>query len=246
MDQIGACNLALGSIGAKTTISSLTENSAAARQCLLQYAASLEAVLQAAHWNFARAQVTLALLKDGTVTPSQNVPQPWQYEYAYPSDCVAARYLMPLFTSDGQTVPGTPGLPCYQGPPRVPFLISSDLDSQGNRNKVILTSQPDAVLVYTTRIEDVSLFDGQFVLAFAAYMGSRMAIPLTGDKAMAKMAFDQADATCRTAQASNGNEGLTVIDTVADWIQARGYTSDWAAQPGSMFILPPTNLSMVS
>lgn len=246
MDQVGLCNLALGSVGAKTTISSLTESSAAARQCLLQYDAAAEAVLQAAHWNFARAQVTLSLLKDGTATPSQNVPQPWVYEYAYPSDCVAARYVMPLFATDGSSVPGVAAMPYYQGPPRVPFLISSDLDSQGNRNKVILTNQPSAVLVYTTRIDDVSLFDGQFVLALAAYLGARVAIPLTGDKNMAKMAFDQADRTCRTAQASNGNEGLTVVDSTPDWISARGYSADWGNPPGSLYILPPVNLSMVS
>lgn len=245
MDKVGICNLALGAVGARTTISSLTESSAAARQCALQYDAALEAVLSAAHWNFARKQTQLALLKDGTLSPPDNVPQPWLYEYAYPADCVQARYMVPMFNNLPASVPGAASMPYYIGAP-VRFIVSSDVDTQGNANKVFLTNQPNAVLVYTTRIEDVTLFDGQFVLALANYLGARMAIPLSGDKKLMQMAYQLADATTKAARASNGNEGLTVDDHIPDWMRVRGYASDWAYPPGSMFVLQPQNLTLIS
>lgn len=245
MDPIGICNMALGSVNARITISNLQENNLAAIQCALQYAPSLEAVLQAAHWNFARAQVSLALLKDGTKSPPDSVPQPWQYEYAYPADCVQARYVMPMFNSPTPSVPGTAALPYFSGN-AVPFLVSSDLDSTGARNKVILCNEANAILVYTTRITDVNLFDGSFVIAFANYLGARVCIPLSGDKSMMKVAYELADSTCRTAQASNGNEGLTVIDNVPDWMRVRGYQSDWGYPGRGPFVCAPINLTMVS
>lgn len=245
MDKTGLCNLALGSVGARSTISNLQEGSDASLQCLLQYDMALEAVLQAAHWNFARAQISLALLKDGTKSPPDSVPQPWQYEYAYPADCVQARYVMPLFNSPTPSVPGTAALPYFSGN-AVPFLVSSDLDTNGARNKVILTNQANAVLVYTTRITDVSLFDGAFLVAFANFLGARVCIPLSGDKNMMKGAYALADSTCRAAQASNGNEGLTVTDTVPDWMRVRGYQSDWGYPGQGAFVCAPINLTMVS
>lgn len=244
-DLIGIWNLALSAAGARDTVSSPNEQSKPARECALQYLPALEAVLQAAHWNFARAQVSLALLKDATKSPPDNVPSPWLYEYQVPADCVQARYVMPIVGNQPAVAPGATSMPYYVGPP-VSFLISSDLDAQGNRIKVILTNQAQAVLVYTARITDPSLFDGQFTLALSAYLAHRLTIPLSGDKQLSRDNFQLADSTTKAARASNGNEGLTVIDSIPDWIRVRGYASDWAYPPGSMFIIQPNNLTQIT
>lgn len=253
MDPVSIANLALGLVNVRTTISSFTEPSAAAEQINLQYLPSLEACLNAAHWNFARAQVSLAVLKAMVGTPenptnaaaSAQPPQPWLYSYAYPADCVQARFIMPTFNSVPSNVPGTAPTPTYSLDP-VRFLVSTDLDAQGNRVKVILTNQPGAILVYTTRITDANLFDGQFVIAFSNYLAARISIPLSGDKAMMKAAWDLADVTTRQAQASNGNEGITVNDHIPDWIRVRGYASDWAYPAGSIFFTGPQNLTLIA
>lgn len=200
-------------------------------------------MLAGVHWNFARKQVAMALLKD--ITLGQSVPPPWNYEYAYPSDCLGARYVLPQLAATGGSVPGSAPVQSVASGP-VYFLPSSDTDSNGNDSNVILTNQPQAILVYTKRITNTNLFGPDFVDAFAYYLGSRICVALTGDKAMARSAFEMADKLVRAAQASNGNEGLTVIDSVPDWIRVRGYESDWASPPGSITWCQPVSLSMVT
>lgn len=243
--QIAICNLALDAIGTRSTISSLTEGSAEAAVCARQYEPALEAVLQAAHWNFARKQIALAVLKDGTVQPSQNVPVPWVYEYAVPNDMLSARYVMPTAVSQNSTFVGTPAVQ-YPITPPVRFITASDQDTNGNPINVILTNQAQAILVYTFRCTNVNLFDAQFVRAFANYLGYLLAIPLSGDKQLAKMAFQIADTTCKQAQASNGNEGLTIIDDVPDWITTRGHIWDWGHAQDGNWVFPPQSLAWVS
>ena len=135
-------------------------------------------------------------------------------------------------------------MPYFTGP-AVRFLISTDLNTQGNRIKILLSNQPLAQLVYTARITDPTLYDQQFATALAAYLATRIGMPLTGDKKLVMAAFQIADSTTRAARASNGNEGLTIIDTIPDWIRVRGYAADWAYPPGSMFIIEPQALTMI-
>lgn len=243
--QINICNLALDAMGARSTIASLTEGSAESAACSRQYEPALEAVLQAAHWNFARKQVALTLLKDGTQTPSQNVPVPWVYEYAVPSDSLQMRYVMPISVSQNTSFVGTPATQ-YPITPPVRFIVSSDQDTNGNPINVILTNQPNAIGVYTFRCTNVNLFDSQFVRAFANYLGYLLAIPLSGDKNLAKMCFQVADSTCKQAQASNGNEGIEIHDAIPDWIQTRGYVWDWGHAQNGQWIFPPQSLAFVS
>lgn len=246
--DVQIANLALDAIGARATIASLSENSAEARALSRQFEQAREDVLSAAHWNFARKQLTLTLLKDGTLSPPDTVPQPWLYEYAYPSDCVAARYVMPLFTDVGvgasifgpDFAMGARG--DSQSPP-VRFLVSTDEDDQGNPLRVILTNQPQAVLVYTARITNPQVYDGPFTRALANYLGALVSIALTGDKALARQAFQIADNTTKEARRINGNEGITVIDSVPDWLRTRGIESQ--ASSGA-YIQNPTDLSFIT
>lgn len=238
--------MALDAIGTRSTIGSLSEPSAEARALSRHYAPALDSILSAAHWNFARKQANLTLLKDASLSPPQTTPPPWIYEYAYPSDCVQGRYVMPMWSNLPASVPGAASaIPFFIGPP-VRYIVSTDSDANGNDIPVILTNQPQAIFVYTKRVTNTALFSPDFVQAFANYLGWKISIPLSGDKAMAKMAFEIADKTCKDAQKSNGNEGITVIDTVPDWMRVRGFENDWASPPGSMFYTAPQNLTMIS
>lgn len=247
-DEVTICNLALDSIGSRSEIASLTEDSQSARTLSLHYAPAVEAILQAAHWNFARAQASLAVLKAAAGTPENPngtgavPPTPWLYEYALPTDMCQARYVMPTLQSPAGS--GT-SVPSYQGQP-VRFLIAADTDTTGNRINVLLTNQPQAILVYTYRVTNPQLFDGQFVVALANLIGSRICLRLNGDKAMAKMAFQIADQATKEARASNGNEGLTVIDSVPDWMRVRGYAADWAYPSGAFCLTAPQNLTFIT
>lgn len=241
---VDICNLALDAIGTRSTISSLSEQSKEAKACARHYAQAVSSILQAARWNFARKQAPLSLLKDATLNPPQTVPVPWVYEYAYPSDCVQGRFILPQWWVGPSGVPGAVAAPQSNAPP-VRWLVGLDQDASSNNIKVILTNQPNAVLVYTAQINDTGLYDDQFVEALYNYLGWRICATLSGDKTLAKMAFqvakDKTDAAC----ASNGNEGITVIDNIPDWIRVRGYASDWAYPPGSFYSIEPQALTMI-
>lgn len=248
-------NLALFSVGSRSSIAALNENSSEARAVNRQWPTAVDEVLNAAHWNFARKQFPLTLLKAALGTPENpsdatQVPlQPWLYEYAYPSDCVQARYVLPLFTSTGVSTsifgPDFQQVASYPEAGTIRFLVATDTDENGNDIKVILTNQPQAVLVYTKRVTDALLFDAPFARALANYLGACICLGINGDKQMASNAFRVADMTTKNARASNGNEGITVIDTLPDWIAERGYAPVNGCNNGG-FVAAPIDLSYIS
>lgn len=242
--QVEIANMALDVIGARSTIASLNEGTPEANAINRQYPNALDSVLRAAHWNFARRQVPLTLLQDGT--NGGKVPTPWLYEYAYPSDCLLMRRIMPSV----QVTPvaggtGQPSPVAAMAPP-VKFILSTDMDASGNPVQVILTNQPQAVGIYTFRNQNTQMFDPLFVQCLAHYLGARICIPLTGDKVMMKNAMEMAHQFSLDAQAKNGNEGITVIDTMPEWIRVRGYAADWAYPDGGIYSYGPQALSMVT
>lgn len=242
-------NLALAAIGTRSTIASLTEASTEARAVSLHYSRTLEELLRASHWNFARKQTLLTLLHDAT--QGQTAPTPWLYEYALPSDYLYARYVMPNIEVTPPNPPASAptaqvNQPNYIGPP-IQFLISSSLNDSDQQITTLLTNQPSAILVYTCRVTNPNLYDSMFLTAFSHLLASRICVQLTGDKQMARSEFQIADDLVRAARARDGSEGLVVIDSIPDWMRVRGYASDWAYPGGSMFVgYPPQNLTPIS
>jgi hypothetical protein len=79
-DAVSICNLALQRVGA-TSISSLTEDSTAARACSRVYAQARDSELRAHVWSFARERVQVA-------ADSTNPVFGYTKRYALPSDCL--------------------------------------------------------------------------------------------------------------------------------------------------------------
>jgi hypothetical protein len=243
MDQVTLWNMALQACGTRSTIASVNEGSNEAIALAVQWDNALDCVLAAAHWDFARRQGLLTLLNDAT--QGQAVPTPWLYEYAYPSDCVQARFIFPqVFVDVPTTTVGTPSAVTGVGSP-VRFLVGNDADQQGNDIKVILTNQPQAMAVYTRRVTSPSIWAPQFCHALALYLGSLVCMQITGDKQLALGLFEKADAACKSAAATNGREGLTIIDTIPDWMKVRGYASDWGYPDGGYFSYGPQALTSI-
>lgn len=136
-------NQSLDAIGWANTITDLQEGSVEARILLRNYAPTVEQTLRAAHWNCARRQAAMMLLQDasgntegvGTGTPGMGL---WIYSYAWPVDCLKARYvpitgaLNPPIPANNIQTPSTPqtSLPSPWPVARTlpaPFLVSSDL-----------------------------------------------------------------------------------------------------------------------
>ncbi len=74
------CNLALGHLG-EGRVTSLEEDSVAARACALHFAAVRDQVLRSHRWNFAQDRVSLAQLAEAPAFG-------WAYQYELPADCL--------------------------------------------------------------------------------------------------------------------------------------------------------------
>lgn len=245
------CNQALSRIGTRSTIASLTEASKEARACNLVYQQTRDEVLSMAFWNFAKKTASLSLLKSAPGTPTNQTgatqwssaypAPPWLYEYSYPSDCLQFRMIVPQIDTG---VIGTPLMsnfasyaPYVQAPwAAVIFETATDTDVQGSQINVVLTNQYQAIGVYTMRVENPNLWSNNFVQAMVCAVGAKIAQPLTGDKAVRSEMYKLANDQIIQARQSDGNEGLTIIDTPASWIAARDSVNPWNG-PG-YFIAP--------
>lgn len=90
-------NQSLDAIGWPDVLGEIEDGSRHAQVVLRAYRECLKQLLRAAHWDMARKSVPLVLLADATgQTPNVGsiVPNPnFTFEYAYPADCVKARFV---------------------------------------------------------------------------------------------------------------------------------------------------------
>jgi hypothetical protein len=245
---VDICNNALSSIGTRSTISSLDEDSPEARACAFQYPTALGTLLRAAPWNFARKFITLSLLKalPGTIeNPTEPVdslwhesypPPGWFYSYAYPSDAIMVRYVLPQIMSMTST-----GVPIFSSgnyspptinPGPVRFAVTTDQDDAGNQVKVVCTNASQAIACYTYACDNPDLWDASFIGAMQDAVAGAITITLTGKIQLARGMLGKANESIMAARANDGNEGLTIYDTVPDWIRIRGYNYYDGLSPG--------------
>ncbi len=253
--DVDICNQALGRIGCRDSIASLQEQTTEGRTCNLYYATTRDEMLRAAQWNFARKVAYLSVLKAAPGTPENPNPSngvwnpgtmpapPWLYSYAYPSDCIRMRSIMPNYNSSGAgtgvpifSVPTEVPPPLYVGAQGVRFIEGTDTNQQGQQVKCVLTNAEQALGVYTMRIFNPDIFDAQFKTAFISALAYRLARPLSGNKDLAQEARAEAAQAVMQARISDGNEGTTNVNRIPDFLAVRGYSGEWTTPVGG--ILP--------
>ena len=244
-------NRVLDALGMNVTIGDLEDGSREAAVLLRSYQPCLEQLLRAAHWNFARKQAPLLLLGDATgqtVGVGTTVQQPWTYCYAYPTDCVRARYL-PLLAAvtapvTGATgvIPGTVATPVGVGAyfrSRAKFVVSTDYnypppvgsDPVGtsgiavDARTVVNTNVQNAQLVYTALQGWPTLWDPLFTSAFIAFLASETVLALVPDRklslGMRQQQITIAQSKITAARVADGNEGVYSVAREASWISSR-------------------------
>jgi len=252
---VDIANRALSSIGTRSTIASLIEQSNEARQCNLLIQPLRQELLRMAPWNCATFFNNLAVICAAPGTPENPSatqtqwergipPPPWAYEYAYPSDCLRPLWIVPQFSTGFSsgipiTTAVTGGAPQYWNGPPITFKVATDEigpdgtpEDGGHVQRVILTNQEDAILCYIKDVSNPDVMDQQFIQAWVAGLAGRLAFSLTGNKDLANMKIGEANSYVQIARAGDGNEGLTINNTTPDWIRIRGVSFNDGSQYG--------------
>lgn len=202
-------NEALDAIGWPRQIDDIEDGSTESRVMNRAYWQCRRQLLRASHWAFARKKAPMLMLADCTgQTPNVGnlVCGPFTYEYAYPTDCLKARFVpwndKPVGTSIPQGNIAIPGTALYTNMDNQPpglgrmrvarFLLTSDTNyppSPGQQTwevsgespqqrQVILTNVNQADLVYTADVLYPSVFDPLFRSALVSFMAATVCMKL--------------------------------------------------------------------
>lgn len=190
-------NMALSHVGVSSFIETLSEDSVEANQISLWYDFSREQALEMLDWNFARKRQTLATHSDD---PPDGV---WSYRYQYPADALKVRTLVNPAGKDADAIP---------------FEIEN---SEDGSNKTILTDLDEAVVVYTFKLQDTSLFSPMFVEALSFLLAHHIAFALTGNPETKKELLQAYFSITRVAQAYIANEGQAAPPRDAEHVRVR-------------------------
>lgn len=161
--DVQICNMALSHIGSEARVSSISppDGSVEAGHCATFYDIARTELLEPGNWAFALKRASLA-----QVTNPSTV---WAYAYTKPADCLRPlRILRPsiaitVFTQDLVVEPHTDD------------RDSAPYDIEGG---VILTNEPDAVLVYVQDVTDSTKFPASFTSTFSYLLGSYLSGPI--------------------------------------------------------------------
>ncbi|KAF0146563.1 MAG: hypothetical protein FD153_104 [Rhodospirillaceae bacterium] len=138
---------------------------------------------------------SFALQRQTLALLAESAPLPWAYAYQRPIDCLRSEEILP-------TRPDKPVL----------FAVEGDK---------VLTDQAGAVLLYVRSIDDPALFSAQFVQALSWYLAGKLAIPLTGDEAKARLCLQMYGAVVQEARTIQANQGHHLSQPLPPWIAAR-------------------------
>jgi hypothetical protein len=176
-------NQSLLTAGVHLRIADIYEGSEASRIALELYGQCRDELLDLTDWSFSRHTSPLTLLKGPPPDGGYSFAQPWSniypapgflYEYAYPTDAVDLRAIIPppglmpdldprpaVWRVDNDSNPNLTGTPPVAGGPPA---------------KVIYCNITDALAVYRSRVTDTTLFDPGFTAALVALLGKRFAV----------------------------------------------------------------------
>jgi len=202
------CNQALVAIGSQAQIRDLTQDSVEAQACNAVYSFVTDWCLSMTNWNFARKTSSLTKTKTSATSGTWNVlssPSPaWKYEYTLPSDFIKAIYITNS-ENDGTK---------FQGNPQR-FVITNDT------LPVLLTDTDGAILIYTARIGE-QYWPAHFIRLAVSAVAWHVAGTVTGQKDLVQYFDSITTRMFMIAEQINREEGLSMIDTTPEWIQAIG------------------------
>lgn len=199
--EVQVYNLALNAVGERSNISSPTEQSRPAEVCRLWYSVVRDQILSAAPWPEATKIAYPALLATQDDEPAWLETEPrtgYNYVYAMPSDALRPRYM-----SDFSR-----------------FLFTS---YAGQR--ALHSNTESAILAYTSRLENVALWDSGLQIAVVYGLAANICMPLSGKTSRARVLAEKANELIMAARVSAANSNNESYESIPDWIAARGFNT---------------------
>ncbi len=177
--KVDIWNLALSHIGHKANIADPDEASAEANHCRRFYPIALNVALERYSWSFATRRAALAEV--------DNPVNHWAYAYGLPNLCVKPRaVLLPESTDDSK---------------EQAFALESAEDGSA----ILYCNVEDAVLKYTTLVEDTNKFTPFFVLTLSYDLAGLLVGPIPKDAKLKKSMMDAALYYTGLAEAADAN-----------------------------------------
>lgn len=217
------CNLALAHLGDTATVASIDppDGSAQASHCARFYPIARDTLLEMHTWGFATKRITLAY------APS-NPSSSWAYAYAAPTAVINyLSVLDPLAADDYSAGIQMAGIGPYSTPTVALGVYTPQdfvVETDGADNDIILTNQRDAVLRYTTVVDDTTKFSPLFVRCLSHHLASMLAGPLIkGEvgRAVAEAQLKLAGALQLQAEGSDANQRHVRPAAGAPWMVRR-------------------------
>ncbi|NJL06860.1 MAG: hypothetical protein HC900_00300 [Methylacidiphilales bacterium] len=199
---VSICNLALTNIG-KDSISAIDEASAEARACRRLFGQTLDVLLCAYPWTFARAASSLAPMANDRYGR-------WEYAYAKPADCLKIAGIRQEYSAH-QDVEN------YSEISVLPELLEPY--ELGGQN--VYCNLSPAILLYTRRVTDPTKFTPLFVEALSWQLSARIAMPLTRDPKTRSDAWQTAQAMKAAAIPADAGQERIFAPTLSPYDVAR-------------------------
>ena len=196
---VDIANYALNNLGA-SNISSLDENSKAARIVNQRYEAVRDAVFRAHPWN---CLIQRAQLAQETDTPAFG----YSYQYALPTNPFCLRVLE---FSNGTLSYPQDNITNNSGGPV--FVIEG---------RKLLTDEGTARIKYIGRVTDTQQYDASLVEALAARLAAEVCYAITGSTSMVQIQTSLYEAKINEARFNDATEGATQRLEASDFIESR-------------------------
>jgi len=198
-NQTDLLNFALGKCGV-ARINAIDDGSTNANHCLTIYPGILDSALRNHHWNFATGRATLALLTDAPLFE-------YAYAYALPSDFIKLQRYYDAVNDLNSLIWDFNNWPlAWQNVFRIETYVPIGAPPGAPPVKILVSNGTNAQIVYTRRIENPDLWDGEFYQYIACWLASDLALAISKDAQKSDILLKQSVFHLGQAVALDGQE----------------------------------------